>query len=128
MLDWLRRQAAKIFSRKTDEQMARNLDRCLFELSQIRRELDENLMGRSWTVDKIVIERLHTDKVELNLGSIDVKDLSGILSIGFNYGSRVIRSEARGGAKTAQQPLGSPGKIPDADVLKNRPHLNIRFQ
>jgi len=105
MLDWLKKQVAKIFSGKQDQQAANNFDQCLLELAQIRRELNQSLAEKCWSVDKIVIERLQTDKVELNLGAIDVRDLSGMLSIGFNYGGKLIRADSKGSAKTSQQPL-----------------------
>ncbi len=105
MLEWLRKQVANFFSGKRDEQTVNNFDQCLLELAQIRRELNQGLAEKSWSVDKIVIERLQTDKVELNLGAIDVRDLSGMLSIGFNYGGKLIRADSKGSAKTSQQPL-----------------------
>jgi hypothetical protein len=81
------------------------LNRCLLELAQLRQELNQKLTERAWSVDKIVIERLQTDKVELNLGSIDVRELSGMLSIGFNYGCRLIKTDSKGSGKTTQQPV-----------------------
>jgi len=105
MLNWFRRQAGKIFGGEQNGRTAGSIDRCLSELAQLRQELDQKLAEGAWSVDKVVIERLQTDKVELNLRSIDVKELSGMLSIGFNYGGRLIRMDSQGGGKTAQQPL-----------------------
>lgn len=105
MLNWLRKQTAKLLRIDRHEQMAKNVDQCLLELAQIRQELNERLTDKCWSVDKIVIERLQADKVELNLDSINVRDLSGMLSIGFNYGGKLIKADSKGGGKTAQQPL-----------------------
>jgi hypothetical protein len=105
MLNWFRKQAGKIFRGEQDERMARSVDRCLSELAELRQELDRKLAERTWSVDKIVIERLQADKVELNLDSINVRDLSGMLSIGFNYGGRLIKVDSKGDGKTGQQPL-----------------------
>ena len=105
MLDWFRMQAVKIFRREQDERIARSVDQCLLDLAQLRQEIDQKLVERAWSVDKIVIERLQADKVELNLGSIDVRELSGMLSIGFNYGGRLIKMDSKGSGKTTQQPL-----------------------
>jgi hypothetical protein len=120
MLGWLREQAGKIFYREREGRTARSIDRCLSELAQLRQVLDGELAERTWSVNKIVIEKLQTDKVELNLGSLDIGELSGMLSIGFNYGGRLIRTESKGSSKTGQQPL--PGKSdkknPDAPPTK----------
>ena len=113
MLDWFRMQAAKIFHFQQDGRAARSVDRCLFELAELRQELNRQLTERAWSVDKVVIERLQADKVELNLGSIDIRELSGMLSIGFNYGGRLIKMDSQGDGKTAQQPLEAiPGRKP----------------
>ncbi len=105
MLNWFRKQAGKIFRGEQDERMARSVDRCVSELAELRQDLDRKLAERAWSVDKIVIERLQADKVELNLDAINVTDLSGMLSIGFNYGGRLIRVDSKGGGKAGQQPL-----------------------
>jgi len=105
MLDWLRKQAGKLFREGQEEQTARSVGRCLSELAQLRQDLDRELTERTWSVDKIVIEKLQADKVELNLGSLDIGELSGMLSIGFNYGGRLVKVDSTGGGKTEQQPL-----------------------
>jgi hypothetical protein len=111
MLDWLRKQAGKLFREEQEEQTARSVGRCLSELAQLRQDLDRELAERTWSVDKIVIEKLQADKVELNLGSLDIGELSGMLSIGFNYGGRLVKVDSKGGGKTEQQPLqGKAGK------------------
>jgi len=105
MQDWLRKQAGKIFCGERKERMAGSINRCLSELAELRQDLERELAERTWSVDKIVIEKLQADKVELNLGSIDIKELSGMLSIGFNYGGRLIRADSKGGGKTGRQSL-----------------------
>ena len=105
MLHWLRKQAGKIFRWEREERTARSVDQCLSELAQLRQDLDRELTERTWSVDKIVIEKLQADKVELNLGSLDIGELSGMLSIGFNYGGRLIKVDSKRGGKTGQQPL-----------------------
>jgi hypothetical protein len=97
MLHWLRKQAGKIFRWEREERTARSVDQCLSELAQLRQDLDRELTERTWSVNKIVIEKLQADKVELNLGSLDIGELSGMLSIGFNYGGRLIKVDSKGG-------------------------------
>lgn len=42
-------------------------------------------------VERLVIEKLIAEKVEMNLDTIDINDLSGILNIGQSYDSTIIR-------------------------------------
>lgn len=42
-------------------------------------------------VERLVIEKLTTVKVEINLETIDISELSGILNIGQSYDSAIIR-------------------------------------
>ena len=126
MLDWLWKQATKIFTRAQDQQAARTVDQCLLELAQIRQELNEKLTEKCWSVDKIVIERLQADKVELNLGSIDVRELSGMLSIGFNYGGKLIKADSKGGGKITEQPLAR--KTHEEQTAKQSMNIGIARQ
>jgi hypothetical protein len=157
MLGWFRKQAAKIFHSQQGGRVARSVDQCLFELAELRQELNRQLTERTWSVDKIVIERLQADKVELNLGSIDIRELSGMLSIGFNYGGKLIKMdshplEGQGRQKTPAAPRGvtpvdksganrpgacrpkaarQPGEPPpesEGAAAKARPRLTINFR
>ncbi|MEW5762867.1 MAG: hypothetical protein AB1776_06680 [Bacillota bacterium] len=53
----------------------------------------KDLTGRELDVhiDRVCIEKVHLEKLEFNIDGIGVKDLSGSLSIGVNYGGKVIR-------------------------------------
>ncbi|MGQ9498341.1 MAG: hypothetical protein ACUVRC_04210 [Desulfotomaculales bacterium] len=42
-------------------------------------------------IDRVAVERVHLDKLIFNIDGIGVKDLSGSLSIGVNYGGKVMR-------------------------------------
>lgn len=126
MFDWLWKRAVKVFTREQDERPVRTVEQCLLELAQIRQEFNEKLAEKCWSVDKIVIERLQTDKVELNLGSIDVRELSGMLSIGFNYGGKLIKTDAKGSGKIAQQPLER--KTHEPQTVKQSMNIGISRQ
>ena len=109
--------------------MARSVDQCLLELAQLRQDLNRELTERAWSVDKIVIERLQADKVELNLGSIDVRELSGMLSIGFNYGGAAdqdgLEGERENSAAACSERPG-PAKNPSRTARNKMPVSKTR--
>lgn len=73
------------------QQILVKLDQRLGELEKNQEELRQILAEKSWTIDKVIIENMHTDKFEFNLDTIDVRELSGMLSIGLNYGGKLVK-------------------------------------
>lgn len=69
------------------------LDR-ISSMEKRQQELEQILSDKSHFIDKIIVEQLHTDKIEFNLDAIDVKDLSGMLSIGINYEGKLIKIQS----------------------------------
>lgn len=62
-------------------------------------------------IDKVFIDKVNLDQLHFNIDEIGVKDLSGSLSIGLNYGGKVIRLN----------PYGIPGSPPGGDGKPHRP-------
>ncbi|MGI9862050.1 hypothetical protein SDD30_11795 [Moorella naiadis] len=58
-------------------------------------------------IDKVAIDKVNLDQLIFNIDGIGVKDLSGSLSIGLNYGGRVVRL--------------MPGGDPDAPRIQREP-------
>lgn len=53
----------------------------------------KDLAGQNFDihVDRLAVDKVHLDKLIFKIDGIGVKDLSGSLSIGVNYGGKVIR-------------------------------------
>lgn len=113
MFDWLRR-LIKSFIPGPSPRIGQRLSRLEKGLAEIKEKLEDN----NWTIDKLIIENMQADKLEFNLDAIDVKELSGMLSIGVNYGGKQIKME---GTKPTGEvpPTGEPE--PEATVKKAGP-------
>ncbi|GAB4270665.1 hypothetical protein [Thermincola ferriacetica] len=69
----------------------------LTDLEKEQKKLRNVIENKCWTIEKVIIEHMHTDKFEINLDAIDVKELSGVLSVGLNYGGKVVKMETQEG-------------------------------
>ncbi|WP_338826140.1 hypothetical protein MTBGP_04870 [Moorella thermoacetica] len=76
-------------------------------------------------VDKVCIDKVNLDQLTFNIDGIGVKDLSGSLSIGLNYGSRVIRLGPPAKPPGEKKPEGS--SIPNPRPLGGKPP-RVNFQ
>lgn len=88
----------KEINRRIDSRLVL-LEKAFKELEQKileRKILEQKVPGHNWIIDKLVIENLHTDKVDFNIAGIDVEELSGMLSIGLNYGGRPPEEKKNG--------------------------------
>ncbi|MCL5935515.1 MAG: hypothetical protein M1543_03365 [Firmicutes bacterium] len=63
-------------------------------------------------IDKIMLDKVSLDQIVFNIEGIDVKDLGGSLSIGLNYGGRVVRLESSGKPGIKNPGPGIPGQEP----------------
>lgn len=84
-------------------------------------ELAKELVGQTLDIhiDKVCIDKINLDQLVFNIDGIGVKDLSGSLSIGINYGGKVIRllpsslsPENPPPAAPSKRPPPSPGGQP----------------
>ncbi|MFY9414141.1 MAG: hypothetical protein WBK73_11585 [Tepidanaerobacteraceae bacterium] len=73
-----------------DENLFRELQERILKLEKRQYELEKSLKKEP-CVDNIVVERLYTEKIELNFDAIDIKELSGMLSIGLNYDGKLVK-------------------------------------
>jgi len=76
-----------------------------------QQQLDKILNERCWTIEKVIIEKMSAEKLELNLDNIDVEELSGMLSIGINYGGRLIKMEPSNKSGSEKNPSGTSQKM-----------------
>jgi len=73
-------------------------------------------------VEQLYVERLIADKVEINLDSLDIDELSGILNIGQSFGSTVVRRPVgREAARRAIAPL-------KAGPNQSKPQIRIKYE
>ena len=126
---WWRRAAGK----PPAVDPVRRLEERLVDIEKTQAEIIALLTGKAWSVDKIVIENMRTDKVELNLDTVDVKDLSGMLSIGINYGPRLVQVSRPNGGGSRESPNAGilarmgRGQVSNRRPLGNGPAINIRY-
>lgn len=112
----------------------RRLEERLVDIEKTQAEIIALLTQKAWSVDKLVIENLHTDKVELNLDRVDVKDLSGMLSIGINYGPRLVQFSRPSEGGPRESPGAAPivarrggGQVSDGRSPGRGPVINISY-
>jgi len=77
-------------------------------------------------IDKVCIEEVKLDQIVFNIDGMGVKDLSGSLSIGLNYGGKVIRVETPKQAKPEQPKKDQPKK--SSSPLEGQPQIKVNFQ
>lgn len=72
------------------------------ELSSLTKEL----AGRSFEmhIDKVLIDKVNLEQLVFHIDEIGVRDLSGVLSIGVNYGGRVMRVTNASAERGPKQP------------------------
>lgn len=81
------------------DDILKTIDQRLSALEEAQAELHKLLAGKRWSIEKVIIDKMHTDKFELNLDTIDVENLSGVLTIGLNYGGKVVKIDPKEGRK-----------------------------
>ncbi len=82
----------------------------------------KNTLGQSCDIhiDRVEIEKVNLEQLVFNIDDLGVKDLSGSLSIGVNYGDRVVRmSRITPTTKKEKRKSVFPGK--------NGPEINILY-
>ncbi len=67
----------------------------LSNMEKRQQEIERILADKNHFIDKIIVEQMHADKIEFNLDAIDVKELSGMLSIGINYEGKLIKIQSK---------------------------------
>ncbi|QNB47089.1 hypothetical protein BR63_12695 [Thermanaerosceptrum fracticalcis] len=92
------------FSPPMEEKMDKLIEK-LTALEKSQEDLYRLLAQKSWVIEKIIIEKMHNDKLEFRLDTIDVKELSGMLNIGVNHGGNLIKH-------TPDKTINDPGITP----------------
>jgi hypothetical protein len=78
---------------------------------------------RPWTVNKVFIENLHTDRLDIHIAGIDVGELSGRLNVGLNCGGRLLSIIP---GQHGEQPPGPACPAPSAPV-PGKPVIKFKF-
>jgi len=109
----------------SDENLLRDLQDRISKLEKRQQELEACLLKKEGYVENIVVERLYADKVEFNLDAIDVKELSGILSIGLNYEGKLIKrsSRERGEPKENDENASGSGEMQNCETPRAKVNL-----
>lgn len=84
------------------------VDKLRAELASLTKELAERPFEMH--IDKVLIDKVNLEQLVFRIDEIGVKDLSGSLSIGVNYGGRVMRvtNTSTGKDPKRPQPAASP--------------------
>ncbi|MDH7578351.1 MAG: hypothetical protein QHH75_11175 [Bacillota bacterium] len=112
---------------RKDEDAAKKLEKRLSNLEKILSELKQMLAEKPWTIDRVIIEKMNTEKIEFNIDTIDVKEQSGVLNIGLNYGGRLVKIGSGDGGKS-QSGNRFPGVKKPAGKKTAGPKLNFVFK
>lgn len=117
----------KLKSAKTQKGLRRDkasqdIERRLSAMEEKQQEIERLLAEKYWTIDKIVIENMYTDKLEFNLDTIDVDELSGMLSIGINSEGKLVKMGYSDVDKIKEEkPKETKIKFIYDDLQENRP-------
>lgn len=84
----------------------------------------EKLLGQQLPcrAERLVIEKLITERVEIKLDSLDIKELSGILNIGQSYHSKIIRQTP------SQVPCGQSPTRRSPSSGQRSPQIRVEFK
>ncbi|MDF9407990.1 hypothetical protein L7E55_06390 [Pelotomaculum isophthalicicum JI] len=109
---------------KQVEELQSTVNGMAADLAAIKREC----MGQSCEIkiEKVCVDKVNLDQIIFNIDGMDVKDLSGCLSIGLNYGSKVLRIASPQKPKTEEQKKGKTGEPPSPQ--EEQPQIKINFQ
>jgi len=110
-----------------NENMLIDLQARILKLEERQQELEKSLLKKELSVEKIIIERMHADKVEFNMDAIDVKELSGILNIGLNYEGKLIKVLSKDSSKTKEVNKNIVSDGLTKDVQKQKPKLKVFY-
>lgn len=77
---------------KRIEELQSDVNKIASNLAAITKELAQQ--SYDLKIEKVCVDKVDLDQIVFNIDGMAVKDLSGSLSIGLNYGGKVIRLEA----------------------------------
>jgi len=132
---WWQRIKGRLSSPRRPPPELAGLERRVQELQEIvkRTAADlaavlQDLAGQNLDihVERVTVERVNLDKLIFNIDGIGVKDLSGSLSIGVNYGGKVMRlvslppEKSRGKPAPVEDSGARPAATPDEDGFSYR--------
>jgi len=122
LVNWFKKSNHKNLGQDFREVPTQKILERLSDLEKALLEVKEKLEDKYWSIDKVNIEKMHADKVEFNLDKIDVQDLSGMLSIGMNYGGKQIKTEATSADNEKKTPEKKAAKndTPDKTETGNK--------
>jgi len=103
----------------------RRIEQRVTAIERAQQEIIAILTAKAWTVDKVIIENMRTERVELNLDRVEVQELSGMLSIGLNYGGRLVKLDREDAGPRKGHGTVAPGG--PAGRGRDGPVINIRY-
>ncbi|MDA8333604.1 MAG: hypothetical protein M0Z41_01210 [Peptococcaceae bacterium] len=99
MFGWFKKGAKKKSVEAGPAERIRCIEQRVVSIEKVQQEIIALLTEKAWCIDKVIIENMRTDKVELNLDRVDVQDLSGMLNIGMTHGASMVRLAPAGEGK-----------------------------
>lgn len=85
----------------------------------------------TYQVERLIIEKLMAEKVEINLEAIDINELSGILNIGQSYDSTIVRQTPSQELHTKEPPSPRSAKAQNITQIRIKPQpplINLRHK
>lgn len=123
----LTRRLKKYGKNSIKDKIIKDLYDRLSNIEKRQQELERILADKNHFIDKIIVEHMHADKIEFNLDAIDVKELSGMLSIGINYEGKLVKIQSKetGEKREDKQDNDSNRKTKGDETPK--PKINMIF-
>ena len=123
----LARRFKKFGKNPINDKIIKDLYDRLSSLEKRQREIERILADKNHFIDKIIVEQMHADKIEFNLDAIDVKELSGMLSIGINYEGKLVKIQSKetGEKQEDKHDNDSGSKTKEEQTIK--PKINMIF-
>ena len=109
-----------------NDRVIRDLIDRLSDIEKRQQELNQILTDKNHFIDKIIVEQMHADKIEFNLDAIDVKELSGMLSIGINYEGKLVKIQSKETGEKQKDKQDNDCRKTQSDEIE-KPKINMIF-
>ncbi|MDD4570544.1 MAG: hypothetical protein PHE70_10530 [Tepidanaerobacteraceae bacterium] len=105
-----------------NDEIIKDLYGQLSDMEKRQREIERILADKNHFIDKIIVEQMHADKIEFNMDAIDVKELSGMLSIGINYEGKLVKIQSKEAGEKQEDKQDN-----NSSQKTKKPKINIKF-
>jgi hypothetical protein len=117
----------KFHKRPIKDKSIKDLYDRLSNMEKRQQELERILADKNHFIDKMIVEHMHADKIEFNLDAIDVKELSGMLSIGINYEGKLVKIQSKETGEKQEDKQNNDSSRKTKGDETQKPKINMIF-